>query len=102
MQRTPQQEKFAQDAVNSTISAKQLGDINKEDIPDESVLARPGNREGQTRLVKQADGKIACYQWTAADGWQCVGEVCECSSLPIAVRSDFVYGRKRFFPPNMA
>jgi phospholipase A-2-activating protein len=95
---TPQQEKFAQDAVNSTISAKQLGDINKEDIPYESVLARPGNREGQTRLVKQADGKIACYQWTAADGWQCVGEVCEYPALPIAVRNELSTGESDFFP----
>lgn len=30
--------------------------------------------EGQTRLVRQPNGKILCYQWTKGN-WECVGDV---------------------------
>lgn len=30
--------------------------------------------EGQTRIVRQPDGKILCYQWTK-NAWQCLGDV---------------------------
>lgn len=42
-------------------------------LPGPESLLQDGT-EGQTRLVRQPDGKILCYQWTK-DKWECVGDV---------------------------
>eukprot|EP00123_Amoebidium_parasiticum_P011281 comp20625_c0_seq1/m.26668 comp20625_c0_seq1/g.26668 ORF comp20625_c0_seq1/g.26668 comp20625_c0_seq1/m.26668 type:complete len:810 (-) comp20625_c0_seq1:123-2552(-) len=67
-------ERYDLEVKAQTIPSNQLGDINKEDIPGPEALARPGNREGQTKLVRQPNGKIECYQWSAGQ-WICMGEV---------------------------
>ncbi|XP_053693929.1 phospholipase A-2-activating protein [Sabethes cyaneus] len=54
-------------------STKQLGGMNVNDLPGPESLLSEG-REGQTRLVRHANGKIMCYQWTN-NKWECVGDV---------------------------
>lgn len=54
-------------------SSKQLGDMNVNDLPGPESLLSEG-REGQTRIVRHADGKIMCYQWSN-NKWECVGDV---------------------------
>ncbi|KXJ80368.1 hypothetical protein RP20_CCG025308 [Aedes albopictus] len=54
-------------------SSKQLGGMNVNDLPGPESLLSEG-REGQTRIVRHADGKILCYQW-GNNKWECVGDV---------------------------
>ncbi|XP_055539383.1 phospholipase A-2-activating protein [Wyeomyia smithii] len=54
-------------------STKQLGGMNVNDLPGPESLLSEG-REGQTRIVRHADGKIMCYQWSN-NKWECVGDV---------------------------
>lgn len=54
-------------------STKQLGGMNVNDLPGPESLLSEG-RPGQTRIVRHADGKIMCYQWSN-NKWECVGDV---------------------------
>ncbi|XP_055612455.1 phospholipase A-2-activating protein [Uranotaenia lowii] len=54
-------------------SSKQLGGMNVNDLPGPESLLSEG-RDGQTRIVRHADGKIMCYQWSNGK-WECVGDV---------------------------
>lgn len=54
-------------------STKQLGGMNVNDLPGPESLLSEG-RDGQTRIVRHADGKIMCYQWSN-NKWECVGDV---------------------------
>ncbi|XP_058062280.1 phospholipase A-2-activating protein [Anopheles bellator] len=61
--------------VRQAEASKQLGGMNVNDLPGPESLLSEG-REGQTRIVRHADGKILCYQWDAkANKWECVGDV---------------------------
>jgi phospholipase A-2-activating protein len=53
--------------------SKELGGVKVNDLPGPESLMQDGT-EGQTRLVRQPDGKILCYQWTKGT-WACVGDV---------------------------
>lgn len=53
--------------------SKELGGVKVNDIPGPESLLQEGT-EGQTRLCRQPNGKIVCYQWTNG-AWQCVGDV---------------------------
>lgn len=53
--------------------SKELGGVKVNDLPGPESLLQEGN-EGQTRLVRQPNGKILCYQWTKGT-WECVGDV---------------------------
>lgn len=53
---------------------KELGGVKVNDLPGPESLLVEGTEEGQTRLVRQPDGKILCYQWTSGK-WECVGDV---------------------------
>lgn len=53
--------------------SQKLGDVNVGDIPGPESLLQDGT-EGQTRLVRQRNGKIECYQWTNGS-WENVGDV---------------------------
>lgn len=52
---------------------KELGGVKVNDLPGPESLLQEGT-EGQTRLVRQPNGKILCYQWTKGN-WECVGDV---------------------------
>jgi phospholipase A-2-activating protein len=53
---------------------KELGGVKVNDLPGPESLLQEGTEEGQTRLVRQPNGKILCYQWTKGN-WECVGDV---------------------------
>ncbi|XP_058818006.1 phospholipase A-2-activating protein [Topomyia yanbarensis] len=54
-------------------STKQLGGMKVNDLPGPESLLSEG-RDGQTRIVRHADGKIMCYQWSN-NKWELVGDV---------------------------
>uniref|UniRef100_A0A8C1G352 Phospholipase A2-activating protein n=1 Tax=Cyprinus carpio TaxID=7962 RepID=A0A8C1G352_CYPCA len=52
-----------------------LGDIKIEDLPGREHLDEPGNRDGQTRLIKEGSN-VEAYQWSVSDGrWVKIGDV---------------------------
>lgn len=60
-------------ASRQTEQSKELGGVKVNDLPGPESLLQEGT-EGQTRLVRQPNGKILCYQWTKGN-WECVGDV---------------------------
>jgi len=54
-----------------------LGDLDTDNLPNEEALLTPGQREGQTKIVKDStSGTPFLYQWSVASGsWEKVGEV---------------------------
>ncbi|XP_030636039.1 phospholipase A-2-activating protein isoform X2 [Chanos chanos] len=68
---------FEDELSKATIDPKtgDLGDIKIEDLPGREHLNEPGNRDGQTRLIKE-DGRVEAYQWSMSDGrWMKIGDV---------------------------
>uniref|UniRef100_A0A3Q3G4N8 Phospholipase A2-activating protein n=1 Tax=Labrus bergylta TaxID=56723 RepID=A0A3Q3G4N8_9LABR len=68
---------FEDELSKATIDPKtgDLGDIKLEDLPGREHLDEPGNRDGQTRLIKE-DDKVEAYQWSVSDGrWMKIGDV---------------------------
>ncbi|SNX84918.1 related to DOA1 - involved in ubiquitin-dependent proteolysis [Melanopsichium pennsylvanicum] len=58
-----------------TLNQTQVGDIKKDDLPGPEALSQPGSKEGQTKMVKNAD-VVEAYQWSAASQqWVKIGEV---------------------------
>jgi phospholipase A-2-activating protein len=53
--------------------SKELGGVKVNELPGPESLLQEGT-DGQTRLVRQPNGKILCYQWTNGK-WECVGDV---------------------------
>lgn len=56
-----------------TEQAKELGGIKVNDLPGPESLLVEG-AEGQTRIVRETNGKVMCYQW-ANGKWECLGDV---------------------------
>eukprot|EP00066_Takifugu_rubripes_P003991 XP_003967013.1 PREDICTED: phospholipase A-2-activating protein [Takifugu rubripes] len=68
---------FEDELAKATIDPKtgDLGDIKLEDLPGREHLAEPGQRDGQTRLIKEGQ-KVEAYQWSVADDrWVKIGDV---------------------------
>uniref|UniRef100_A0A3Q3KAP9 Phospholipase A2-activating protein n=1 Tax=Monopterus albus TaxID=43700 RepID=A0A3Q3KAP9_MONAL len=68
---------FEDELSKATIDPKtgDLGDINMEDLPGREHLNEPGNRDGQTRLIKDGQ-KVEAYQWSVSDDrWMKIGDV---------------------------
>uniref|UniRef100_A0A672ZNI2 Phospholipase A2-activating protein n=1 Tax=Sphaeramia orbicularis TaxID=375764 RepID=A0A672ZNI2_9TELE len=68
---------FEDELSKATIDPKtgDLGDIKLEDLPGREHLDEPGNRDGQTRLIKDGE-KVEAYQWSVSDGrWMKIGDV---------------------------
>uniref|UniRef100_A0A3P9M9D4 Phospholipase A2 activating protein n=1 Tax=Oryzias latipes TaxID=8090 RepID=A0A3P9M9D4_ORYLA len=68
---------FEDELSKTTIDPKtgDLGDIKMEDLPGREHLNEPGNRDGQTRLIKDGQ-KVEAYQWSVSDGrWMKIGDV---------------------------
>uniref|UniRef100_A0A3P8VN20 Phospholipase A2-activating protein n=1 Tax=Cynoglossus semilaevis TaxID=244447 RepID=A0A3P8VN20_CYNSE len=68
---------FEDELSKATIDPKtgDLGDIKVEDLPGREHLDEPGNRDGQTRLIKDGE-KVEAYQWSVSDGrWIKIGDV---------------------------
>lgn len=43
-------------------------------LPGPESLLAEGKTEGQTKIVRHADGKLKCYQWSAGE-WLLMGDV---------------------------
>uniref|UniRef100_A0A1A9VFP4 Phospholipase A-2-activating protein n=1 Tax=Glossina austeni TaxID=7395 RepID=A0A1A9VFP4_GLOAU len=54
--------------------SEELGGIKKTDLPGPEVLLTQGTREGQTKMVRHADGSVKCYNWTLGK-WNLVGDI---------------------------
>uniref|UniRef100_A0A674EMB5 Phospholipase A2-activating protein n=1 Tax=Salmo trutta TaxID=8032 RepID=A0A674EMB5_SALTR len=68
---------FEDELSKTTIDPKtgDLGDIKMEDLPGREHLEEPGNRDGQTRLIKEGQN-VEAYQWSVADSrWMKIGDV---------------------------
>ncbi|XP_034146766.1 phospholipase A-2-activating protein [Esox lucius] len=68
---------FEDELSKTTIDPKtgDLGDIKMEDLPGREHLDEPGNRDGQTRLIKEGQN-VEAYQWSVADSrWVKIGDV---------------------------
>ncbi|CAG5929311.1 unnamed protein product [Menidia menidia] len=68
---------FEDELSKATIDPKtgDLGDIKLEDLPGREHLNEPGNRDGQTRLIKDGQ-KVEAYQWSVSDArWMKIGDV---------------------------
>lgn len=68
---------FEDELAKTTIDPKtgDLGDIKIEDLPGREHLNEPGNRDGQTRLIKDGQ-KVEAYQWSVSDDrWMKIGDV---------------------------
>jgi hypothetical protein len=45
-------------------------------VEDAYALAAPGTKDGETKLVKEADGSVWAYGWDATKAeWEKIGEV---------------------------
>ncbi|XP_062304996.1 phospholipase A-2-activating protein [Osmerus eperlanus] len=68
---------FEDELSKTTIDPKteDLGDIKIEDLPGREHLDEPGNRDGQTRLIKDGE-KVEAYQWNQSEArWMKIGDV---------------------------
>ncbi|XP_029931915.1 phospholipase A-2-activating protein [Myripristis murdjan] len=68
---------FEDELSKATIDPKtgDLGDIKIEDLPGKEHLDEPGNRDGQTRLIKEGQN-VEAYQWSVSDSrWVKIGDV---------------------------
>ncbi|XP_053485199.1 phospholipase A-2-activating protein [Ictalurus furcatus] len=68
---------FEEELSKATIDPKtgDLGDIKIEELPGKEHLNEPGNRDGQTRLIKEG-GNVEAYQWSMSDSrWMKIGDV---------------------------
>ncbi|XP_063043618.1 phospholipase A-2-activating protein [Engraulis encrasicolus] len=68
---------FEEELSRATIDPKtgDLGDIKMEELPGREHLIEPGNRDGQTRLIKE-EGHVEAYQWSVAEErWVKIGDV---------------------------
>lgn len=65
------------DVKGSSIPQQTVGDINKEQLPGPEFLTqRSGTKEGQVQMIKELNGNISAYQWSAAaNEWVNVGTV---------------------------
>ncbi|CAI6311158.1 unnamed protein product [Periconia digitata] len=68
---------FSDDIKESSIPQQQIGGINKEQLPGPEFLTqKSGTKEGQTQLIREANGNVSAYQWsTAASEWVSIGTV---------------------------
>ena len=56
-------------------SGAAIGDLNTEKLPGPEALEVPGEKDGQTLMIKQ-QGVVEVYQWSLADSqWVKLGQV---------------------------
>ncbi|XP_070562715.1 phospholipase A-2-activating protein-like [Ptychodera flava] len=53
-----------------------LGKIKIDELPGPESLNKPGNRDGQTTMVKVGENKVEAYSWSATENkWNKIGDV---------------------------
>jgi len=71
---------FKESVASVGLAAQQVegmtGDFDASSLGGEEALAVPGTREGQKKMVKDANGTPVLYQWSSASSaWEKVGEI---------------------------
>ncbi|KAH8413203.1 hypothetical protein KR009_008741 [Drosophila setifemur] len=61
-------------AIRKSDMNEEIGGIKKTDLPGPEALLSNGTREGQTKMVRHADGSVKCYSWDMGN-WNLVGDV---------------------------
>lgn len=67
------------DAFNTAVETRireanaTLGGVKVNELPGPEALLQKG-RDGQTRMIRQPDGKIICYEWSNSK-WNSLGDV---------------------------
>ena len=71
-----------------------LDGIKTEELPTDSALFVPGEKDGQTKIIRK-DGKVEVYNWSASETiWQKIGDVVGSSGgSEKTFRSDPVSGK---------
>lgn len=80
--------------TRQTEQSKELGGVKVNDLPGPESLLQEGT-EGQTRLVRQPNGKILCYQWTK-NSWECLGDVMGASGGTTETSGKSLYEGKEY------
>lgn len=80
--------------TRQTEQSKELGGVKVNDLPGPESLLQEGT-EGQTRLVRQPNGKNLCYQWTKGN-WECLGDVMGASGGTKDTSGKLLYEGKEF------
>jgi phospholipase A-2-activating protein len=72
---------FEESVKASAIPQQALGNINKTDMPGpEFLTSKSGTKEGQVQMIKETNGNVSAYQWSAAaNQWVMVGTVVDAS-----------------------
>ncbi|KEF60448.1 uncharacterized protein A1O9_02009 [Exophiala aquamarina CBS 119918] len=72
---------FEESLSASSIPTQQMGDFNMTDLPGEDFLQRKsGTKEGQSQIIKAADGSKVLYQWSMSqNAWIAIGQVVDSS-----------------------
>jgi len=72
----PEEQKALEEELSkSTVHMSDIGDIKVSDLPTIESLYLPGNRDGQTKLVKDGN-KVSVHNWDATKNqWIKVGDV---------------------------
>lgn len=53
----------------------QIGDVDKNKLPGQEALNKPGNKEGQVIMIN-VNGSVEAHQWDSMNKvWQKIGEV---------------------------
>lgn len=70
-------QQFNDDVKGSAIPQQTVGNINKEQLPGPEFLTqRSGTKEGQVQMIREMNGNVSAYQWSAAaNQWVNVGTV---------------------------
>ncbi|KAH8412043.1 hypothetical protein KR222_007523 [Zaprionus bogoriensis] len=61
-------------ATHKSQLSEEIGGVKKTDLPGPEALLSNGTREGQTKMVRHADGSVKCYSWELGK-WSLVGDV---------------------------
>lgn len=82
-------EKEVADAMRNT--ELELGGIKVKDLPDKSVLEQPGQKDGQTKIVKDGEALYA-YSWSQNEKkWKKIGDVMGASGGTAATSGKQLY-----------
>ena len=67
---------FESEVSSMEFSSKEvLEGVKTEDLPTDSALYAPGEKDGQTKIIRK-DGKVEVYNWSAlANQWEKIGDV---------------------------
>ncbi|KAG9318622.1 WD40-repeat-containing domain protein [Chiua virens] len=69
------QKAFDNEVSSQTLSSQQVGDVKKTDLPGQEVLATPGKKPGEVKMIRVGD-TVEAHQWdTVTSSWQKIGEV---------------------------